>query len=316
MNAPFPPTGGPDPSAGDEPQLRSLLQTEAQRQPPVSADLRAGVDRRVRRHRIQLAVLVAPVVAIVLVGAVLLAPRSTPDATLDTAAATATQDGETDPTVPEVAPPVDSSDCGTVELGPERLDPETAPIDCFIERFNAGADAQLVVLMQGPDGGTLTETVTTAPGKQVTVTVAGSVSMQLPELGLGTGGGLVPTEPDAEATGAQDCGTLTFTEGSAPAQIAPETMSCLFGLVTSGSGGGLTLVTNDATGGTMTVDIDISSSNLITVAVDGSLTQTLAELTIPSDLTSQLPPNGIGIDELLNMGGAGDFMPGGEGPGN
>lgn len=318
MNAPFSPSGGPDPRAGDEPELRSLLQAEAMRQPPVSPDLRAGVDRRIRRHRVQMAVLVAPVVAIVLVGAVLLAPRSTPETVLDTASSGAVQDGEAEAPAPEAAPPVDESDCGSVELGPERLDPETAPLDCFIAAFNAGADATLAVVVHGPDGGTLTQTVTTAPGKQVTVAVQGSVSMQAPSFGLGKGGGIVPTEPDADAAGAQDCGTLTFTQGTAPERIAPETMSCLFDLVTSGAGGGLTIVTNDATGGTMTVGIDISSSQLITVSVDGTLTQALADLEIPSDLTSQLPPNGIGIDELLELGGLdGDQgMAGGERPGS
>jgi hypothetical protein len=326
MNAPFPPAGGPlsapGSGAGDEPELRSLLEAEALRQPPVSSDLRAGVDRRVRRHRVRLAAFAAPVVALVLVGAVLLAPRSTPDATVATASEPTAQEGETpappatDEPAPEVVTPAPAAnpDCGTVELGPDRLDPETGPLDCFIAAFNAGTDAQLVVLMHGPDGGTLTETITTAPGKQVEVVVDGSISIQLPSMSFGSGGGLVPADPEG---GGGDCGTITVTEGTQPEQMDPAIVTCLIGLFTSGSEGGLTLVTNDATGGTMTVRLDVSASHLVTVTINGTLTQTLSELTIPSDLTAQLPPNGIGLDEL-GVGGLGgeSFFPGHEKPGN
>lgn len=310
MNAPFSPSG-PNPS-GDEPELRALLDAEARRQPPVSPDLRSGVDRRVRRHRTRLAVAVAPVLAVVLVGAVLLAPRSTPDATLQTAAepTESTEPGEVvapEPSVP--APAADGFvDCGSVELGPERIDPETGPIDCFIEAFNADGDARLVVLVNGPDGGTLTETVTTAPGRQVNVAIAGSLSVQFPDVGFGTGGGgLVPAEPDGPG---EDCGTFTYVEGTTAQEPSDEAISCLLGLFLSGSGGGFTAVTTDATGGTLTMRVDLSAERLLTVSFDGALTQTLpAELVVPADLTDQLPPNGFGLDEL-GLDGRGGVFPG------
>lgn len=315
MNAPFPPAG-PSPSAGDEPELRALLAAEARRQPPVSPDLRTGVDRRVRRHRLGLAALAAPVVVVLLVGAAFLGTRSSGDATLDTAAQTAAQDGEEGSPAPEVpsgdpavpAPVAGGGDCGTIQLGPDRIDPETGPIDCFIEAFNAGTDARVVVVADSPDGGTLTQTVVTAPNKQITTTVDGSLSVQLPDLGgFGKGGGgLVEPEPEGPPV---DCGVVTVSEETASTPMPPEVTSCLLELLTSGSGGGLTLVASDATGGTLTIRVDISSDQLLTMTIDGELTQSLpAELTIPSDLTDQLPPNGFGLDELGL--GSGGFFPG------
>ena len=308
MNAPFPTPGGSDPSSPDEPGLRSLLEAEARRQPPVSsADLRAGVDRRLRRRRVQMAAVVVPVVALVLVGAALLAPRSNPDATLDTAAQTTGQDGP-DEAAPAEPPATTQVDCGSVSLGPDRVDPETGPMDCFIEAFNGGTDARLVVVTEGPDGGTLTQTVTTAADGHLAVAAEGTLSVQLPNLGFGGGGGLVQPEADGPGT---DCGTITITEDSAHDALSSEVTTCMARLFTSGSGGGVTLVAQDAFGGTMTLRVDLSADALLTVTVDGQLTQAVPEgLTIPSDLTSKLPPNGFGLDDLGL--GDGNLFPGGE----
>ena len=62
----------------------------------------------------------------------------------------------------------------------------------------------------------------------------------------------------------------------------------------------------------MAVDVEIGADHVVTVSVNGSLTQTLPELTIPSDLTAHLPPNGIGLEEL-GLGGIDptSLLPGG-----
>jgi len=322
MNAPFPPAG-PNPSAGDEPELRALLDADARRQPPVSPDLRAGVDRRVRRHRLGTAALAAPLVVVLLLGAAFLGTRSATDTTLDTAAQTTAQDGEDgapaaeagpdDPTVP-VPAEGGGVDCGTIQLGPDRVDPETAPIDCFIEAFNAGTDARLVVVSDSPDGGTLTQTVVTAPNKQISSTVDGSLTVQLPSLGgfgSGGGGGLVEPEPEGPPV---DCGTVSVTEETAATPMPPEVTSCLVELFTTGTGGGLTIIATDVTGAALTIGVDISAEQLLTVTFDGSITQTLPDgLTIPSDLTDKLPPNGFGLDELgLGDLGSEGLSPGGQ----
>ncbi len=313
MNTPFPPTD-PSSASGDEPALRALLDAEARRQPPASADLRAGVDRRLRRRRMRIATFAVPVVVLVLVGAAMLAPRSTPDTTLATAAQTTDQQDGTvapepepqpEPVAPEpaVVAPGDAVDCGSVQIGPERIDPEKGPLDCFVAAFNAGADARIVVVVDGADGGSLTQTVTTASRTSVSVAVTGSLSVQLPTIGFG--GGLVDPGSDLAPV---DCGTLTVSEATGPQAITPEMRSCLVGLFTSGSGGGLTMVTTDESGGTLTVRIDISADGLVSISIDGELTASMPEgLAIPSDLTDRLPPNGIGLDELGLGGGIGSF---------
>ena len=302
MNAPFTP---PD-AADDEPRLRAMLDAEARRQPPVSTDLRAGVDRRVRRHRIRVVAMVAPAVVLVLAGAVLLAPRSNPETSLQTAAGT--EEPAADPAEP-AGPTV--ADCGTVELGPERIDPETGPIDCFIAAFNDGTDAQVTVLVNGTDGGTITETVVTAPNKQVTITSSGSMSVKLPNLSFGSGGGIVPADPEGDGAPI-DCGSITFVEGQPAQDVPPDMVRCLVDLTVKGGEGGFSISTQDAAGQTMAVDVEIGADHVVTVSVNGSITQTLPELTIPSDLTAHLPPNGIGLDSL-GLGGleSSGLFPGG-----
>lgn len=309
MNSPFPPTD-PSSASGDEPALRALLDAEARRQPPASADLRAGVDRRLRRRRMRIATAAVPIVALVLGGAAMLAPRSTPDTTLATAAQTAgEQDApdapEPDVTAPEpaVVAPGEAVDCGSVQIGPERVDPEKGPLDCFVDAFNAGTDARIVVVVDGADGGSLTQTVTTASRTSVSVAVTGSLSMKLPSIGFG--GGLVDPGSDVSPV---DCGTVNVSEATGPGAITPEVGSCLLGLFTSASGGGLTMVTTDEAGSTLTVRIDVSADRLVTISIDGDLTASLPEgVTIPSDLTDHLPPNGIGLDELGLGGRTGSF---------
>ena len=96
--------------------------------------------------------------------------------------------------------------------------------------------------------------------------------------------------------------------------MPPEVTSCLVELFTSGTGGGLTIIATDATGSRLTIGVDISADQLLTVTFDGVFTQTIPEgLTIPSDLTDKLPPNGFGLDELGlgSLGSEGPF-PGGQ----
>jgi hypothetical protein len=308
MNAPFSAPDRPG-STDDEPQLRALLGDEARRQPPVSPDLRAGVDRRVRRHRMRVAAVVAPAVALVLGGAVLLAPRATPEATLQTAAGSEEPAAES---AAEPAPVVTVTDCGTVELGPERVDPEAAPLDCFIAAFNAGTDATVTVLLHGPDGGTITEQVATAPNKQISITSSGSASIQMPNISFGSGGGIVPADPEGDGS-TTNCGDLTWTEGQTAApDVPPDMVECLVDLTLQGGAGRFSITSHDAAGQTLAVVVEISSDRLVTVSVDGAVTQTLPDLTIPSDLTSHLPPNGFGIPDM-GLGGMGEtwMFPGG-----
>ena len=55
-----------------------------------------------------------------------------------------------------------------------------------------------------------------------------------------------------------DCGTFTVSESSAPEDVAPETIRCLFDLVVSGTPGGFTVVAQDAAGGSMTARVDVA----------------------------------------------------------
>jgi hypothetical protein len=306
--------------------LRNALGNEAAQQPPVSTDLRAGVDRRVRRQRLRAVALVAPAIAFVLVAAVLLAPRGSNDTTLATAdgnngtsvATTTTVPAIEDPGTPTtvatgVPSPTDptSVDCGTVNVGMTMTDAiETDRFDCFFKGFNGDGTTYLTVVMAGPGGGAITEKLTSAPGHTLTVAGSGSMTAQLPALNFGGGGSDNPF-PGA-ATGG-DCGTIhvpvpaTWTVSSADPSSPPpsgfpgmKAMSCLLGAITGGGEGQVVLEVGDESSGIMTVTISIGADHVLTMSVDGQITMHLpADLTVPEDLLNNIPPGALGMGQMV-----------------
>lgn len=96
--------------------FRRALHDHVGQQPPVSPDLRAGVDRQVRRQRLRAIAVASPAVVVLLLGAALLLPRGGQETTLSvadggtgTTAVTTTAPAPTTVTVPSKTTEPDAS---------------------------------------------------------------------------------------------------------------------------------------------------------------------------------------------------------------
>lgn len=227
--------------------FRQALHADAAQQPPISPDLRAAVDRQVRRQRIRAIAVASPAVVVLLLGAALLLPRAGQDTTLSVADGGTSTTAVTTTVPPSVvtstpgtaasSPPntfdpattettVDSTStvpgatttapagptsCGTVEVDPS--DPsklptgDTGPFACFIKAFNARTQTDLTIIVHGTDGGQLTQKLTATPEHLLTVVANGSTTIKLPAMPFGTGNGGGGLVPDDSSTGS-DCGTI------------------------------------------------------------------------------------------------------------
>lgn len=65
--------------------FRNALHNDAAHQPPITPDLRAGIDRQVRRQRLRAIAVASPAVVVLLLGAAVLLPRGSQDTTLSVA---------------------------------------------------------------------------------------------------------------------------------------------------------------------------------------------------------------------------------------
>ncbi len=321
--------------------LREGLGDEARRQPPISPDFRPGVDQQVRRQRLRAAAVVTPLLILVLVAAVLLVPRGAQDTTVSaadggpagsvvpapgstvaeapTTAAPTTSAPEvtipTDPTTPPVseAPTTPTTgqaggDCGTITVTADHQAAlDKAPLTCFAKALNADAGATLTVVLDQQAAGTITEQLVATPGKVVTVTAHGAITVKLPAMAFGNGGGgsAFPTD-QVPANG--DCGTITMSTGDKPSASEMKVGQCLLGAFTRGGTAHVAIVMTSADGGSMTADISVSAEHVLTMKLDGTVTMTLpAGMKVPEDLLSAIPSGKMGLGSMPGMGGFGGF---------
>ena len=226
--------------------FRQALHADAAHQPPISPDLRANVDRQVRRQRLRAIAVASPAVVVLLLAAALLLPRGGQETTLSVADggtgttvttavppsvvtsiadpstseptttetavdATSTVPDATTPTSPATtAAPGTSVSCGTVEIA--SLDPtsipkgDDSPFACFIKSFNGGVQTDLTIVVTDANGGRLTERISASPDHLLTVEAHGSMTIKLPPFNFGGGGGGLVPD-DSDAGG--NCGTIT-----------------------------------------------------------------------------------------------------------
>lgn len=336
--------------------LRAALQDEAERQPAVSPAFDAGIAGRVRRQRALKALALIPVLAVVVLGAALVMARGSGDATVQTAdggagtsvappATSVVPDtkprwkgkGVDEDRVPPAAPSTEPSTtappttsapgaapvngaCGTVTIamtGAANVD--TAPFTCFLRALDAGVPADLTVVVTGPEGGQLTDRITTdGPGRMMTVSVEGSMSVDLPDFSFGSGGG--PASGDAAGSGGGDCGTTSVSisaTGAKGGAVKPDTkaMQCLANAFLGGQPATLILIVQDQRGGAIDTTIDLSTDHRVTVTSSGSITLQLPEgLRVPEDLINAIPPGVMGLNAIPGLSGFGGLgVPGGGG---
>jgi hypothetical protein len=229
--------------------LRDALARDAQDQPPAAPGFTAGVERRIRRQRINAALIATPFLVVVLLAAAVLGTRGSRDATIATAdsatgtsvptsvttaqpvtttttapvtttaaptsvatteAPTTTAPAPTTTAAPPTTAAVAGGACGTVTLA---ADPnasfDTAPFTCFLKALKAGVPADLVVRVTTPQGGSFTDHLSTGADHVLTATVDGSMTMKLPSFSLGGGGG--PASGSSAGSAGGDCGTVSIT---------------------------------------------------------------------------------------------------------
>jgi hypothetical protein len=321
--------------------LRHVLADDSARQPEVSPDFTAGVQRRVRRRRVQTAVVLTPLVALVVVGVAIARPGPAPDATLATAdggaagttvpgtapattsttAAPVTVPGPGEPpatlpdapTVPDPAPaPSAGGDCGTVtvdeSLATSRTTPDLGPLTCFVTAFNARQAASVTVVTTLAGSGSTTSRIATTADHVLTVSADGTTTMKLPPFSLGGEGGVV----SGDAGALQDCGTLTVSKATAEGASDPTKAfggaagSCLVQALLQGSPARLTTVVEGDLGGAITSAIEVTADHTVTVTTSGTVTvQAPAELRVPEDVLSAIPAAGTSLSGLPGLGGLG-----------
>lgn len=99
--------------------FRNALHADAAHQPPITPDLRAAVDRQVRRQRLRAIAVASPAVVVLLLGGVLLLPRGGQETTLSAA------DGGTGTTVVTSALPASTTSTSTATTEPSTTEPST-----------------------------------------------------------------------------------------------------------------------------------------------------------------------------------------------
>ena len=319
--------------------LRNQLGNEAGTQPPVSGEFREEVDHEVRRQRMRAAAALAPLAVVVVVLGALVVTRRSPDATVATAGdaatpgtagstqapspqspGTSTTQAPSPPNTNNTAGPAGSStsnptatpntSCGTVTLSMMAKSlPDPKAFTCLMEAFNRNATASLVVVMESPDGGSITSTVTTASGHLVKLDTTGTMTVKVPGLSLlGKLGN--PNDSGGPTDGA--CGTITITpdEHKLPDMTAAR---CLLDAVRSGADATFTIIVKGADAGSMTTAMHIASDQTITISVGGSWSVKLPDdLTIPDSIINAIPPNNLGLEGAWQLLPGKGLWPGGD----
>jgi hypothetical protein len=291
--------------------LRDTLADDVRRQPPVTPAFEAGVQRRVRRRRLQTAAVLTPLVALVVVGAALARPTTSPDATLATADATATASAPGSSVVPgtvpvtSVAPTTSAAPATSVVPAPDapKADDPAVPAPTTTSTVPApvaGGDCGTVTMTGAPGA---TPGPDTAPFTCFIRAFNADVAASLSVVGSSPGNGAltsrITTAPGHVMTVATD-GTMSIklpafphsgqggvvagdeTPGSgdcgtitlstgAKPALDSAVTRCIVSAFMHGTAAQLTVIVNGDLGGAITTSVTLAADHTVTVTSNGTI---------------------------------------------